>query len=41
VAKDNYEDVLESTKSFMQIKYPELKIPNICAINQENTNVFF
>ena len=39
VAKDNYEDVVEATKSFIQFKYPELKSPNICAIGGENTLV--
>jgi len=39
VAKENYEDVMESAKSFIQLKLPEFKSPNICAIGGENTLV--
>lgn len=39
VAKDNYEDVMESRKSFMQVKGPELRLPSVCAMSPSDTSV--
>ena len=34
VAKDNYEDMVESTKSTLAIKHAEFAKTNICAMNK-------
>ena len=39
--KDNYEDMLESTKSMLTIKHPEFAKHNICALSQSDELVLF
>ena len=39
VAKDKYEDIMESAKSFMQLKNQDLKGYNICALSPSDTAV--
>jgi len=39
VDKDQYEDVMESAKSFIQLKYPEVKSADYCSINNDSTLV--
>ncbi len=36
IAKDNYEDMVESEKSCMTLKHPEFVKYNICALSQSD-----